>query len=204
MLSQLASFMQSPTEAAMKGLRRVMLYIASNISLCVEGYICEGSTWEYYVDSDHAGDRNVGTRSQTGYIAFYNGIPVDWCSKKQCVTSIGSAEAEIYALSEGVKRARMLQWSAEEMGLDVQWPMCFKVDNKACISFQRSTNPDTRLLGVFDLREQWVRELRDMSVVVTQKVVTALNVSDLLTKCHVRQKFVDLVSLISGKTLAFY
>ena len=102
-----------------------------------------------------------------------------------------------------MKRARLLQWTASEMGMKPKWPMKFNVDNKACISFQRSTNPDSRLLGVFDLREGWVQELKDMKIVETQKIKTTDNISDLLTKCHAREPFVKLVALVKSKAMAF-
>ena len=59
-------------------------------------------------DGRPAGDRTTRNRSRTGFIAFKNGVPIDWLSRKQCVTSVGSAEAEIYALSEAVKRGRII------------------------------------------------------------------------------------------------
>ena len=37
--------------------------------------------------------------------------------------------------------------------------------------------------GVFDLRWEWVRELRDMSRFEAKKVDTSENVADILTKC---------------------
>ena len=70
---------------------------------------------------------------------------------------------------------------------------------KSCISFQNSTNPDSRLTGVFDLRDEWVQELRDLGVIATKKVDTRLNVSDLLTKCHDRARYQELCNLVRAK-----
>ena len=65
------------------------------------------------------------------------------------------------------------------------WPAVIKVDmyNAAAISFQQATKTNTKLKGVYNLRDKWVQELRDDSNVATEKVCTTLNLSDVLTKC---------------------
>ena len=40
-----------------------------------------------------------------------------------------------------------------------------------------STNPDTQIKGVFDLREEWVRELRNSKKVSAMKVDTVKNIA---------------------------
>ena len=93
-------------------------------------------------------------------IILCNGMPVKWRSNKQPITSISSATAEIYALSEVVKDIRLVMWVAEEMVVQVDYPIKINVDSAAGISFQQSTNLNTRLQGIYDdLRESWVKEL---------------------------------------------
>ena len=48
--------------------------------------------------------------------------------------------------------------SAEEMDIIVKWPMEVFVDNRSGISFQQSTNPNTKLRGIYDMREAWGQE----------------------------------------------
>ena len=71
--------------------------------------------------------------------------------------------------------------------------------NAAGVSFQRRTNPDTRLKGTFDLRAAWVQELQDQQVITVEKVHTALNIADLLTKCHQRCSHTRLIALIEQR-----
>ncbi len=54
------------------------------------------------------------------------------------------------------------------------------IDNAAGFSFQRCTNPDTQIKGVFDLRDEWVRELRISMKVSAMKVDTAKNIADMM------------------------
>ena len=98
-------------------------------------------------------------------------------------TSLSSAAAEIYALSEASKDARLRLWVSEELGYREVWPAVIQVDNAAALSFQKATKANTKLKGVYNLRDKWVQELRDDSKIVTKKVDTAVNVSDVLTKC---------------------
>jgi len=183
----------------MKQLERLMAYIVSTADQSLRGYVRTTDEWEVYVDSDHAGDRALGTRSHTGIIIFLNGAPIYWQSKKQVSTALSSAEAEIYALAEAAKQARLAQWRAEELGIGTKWPIDIQVDNKAGISFQKATNPNTKLLGCFDLRDSWVSELRDKAQIKAVKVHTDNNCADLLTKCHSKQRFQHLVQLIRSK-----
>ena len=69
------------------------------------------------------------------------------------------AVAEIYALSEAVRDMNLRLWIAEEMRIQIEWPGRIFVDNAAGVSFQHGTNPNSQLKGIFDLREQWVKEL---------------------------------------------
>lgn len=199
-LSRLAALMQDPTESAERDLRQVLVYLATNNT---EGYIKANvrrqDELEIYSDSDHAGDRGSDTISRSAGIIFYNGVPVDWYSKKQNATSLSSAEAETKATSEAAQRGMAMAYRAEELGATISWPLQIQVDNQARISFQKSTCPNTKLLGCFDLREKWVQELRDRNKVMTVKVHTKDNCSDLLTKCHPEGRFKELVQLIISK-----
>ena len=62
------------------------------------------------------------------------------------------------------------------------WPAVIQVDNAAALPFQKATKANTKLTGVYNLRDKWVQELGDDSKIITKKVDTALNISDVLTK----------------------
>lgn len=157
--------------------------------------------FDCYVDSDHAGDRLINTRSHTGIIFMLNGVPVHWKSNKQVVTAKASAEAEIYALSTAVQNMRLLFWRAQEQGMKVGFPGTVYVDNAAGISFQHRTCPDSKLRGCFDLRAAWVKELQDMEMVKTVKVDTLVNVADLLTKCQSAVTQNRLIQLMDDRVI---
>ena len=110
-------------------------------------------------------------------------MPVFWRSNKQPKTSLSSACAEIYALSEACKDAKLRMCVHRDLGRPVQYPIKIQVDNAAGVSFQHSTCASSKLRGIFDMAEQWVKELKDIKVVDAIKVETTKNLADMLTKC---------------------
>ena len=154
-----------------------------------------------YSDSDHAGQRAEHSKSQSGCIIFLKNSPVYWRSSKQVSTAISSATAEIYALSDCVKQAKLYQWRAQEMGVKVNNPICIKVDNLQAKSFSRGTCVETKLRGTFDMRSDWVAELRSALEVQVDYVSTTNNYADLLTKSHTSVRFEQLINMINPKKL---
>jgi hypothetical protein len=128
-----------------------------------------------------------------------NKMPVQWMSKEQPKTCFSSAASEVFAFSEAVKDARLLLWRAEELGVNVKYQFTMLEDNAATVSYQQSTTPYSKLRGVYNLRDNWVLELKDSNVVRAEKVHTDLNVADLFTKCHEWHKMKKLLSLIGLK-----
>ena len=86
------------------------------------------------------------------------------------------------ALSECMKDANLRMWIAEEIGHKIQWPIKIQVDNQAAVSFQRNMTPDSKLRGIFDMRQGWLKELHDRKKFIAVKVATEDNLADNLTK----------------------
>ena len=182
--SRLGQFSANPTVGAQTAMKRVLAYVAGTKSFKIGGPRKSGpDSYDIYSDSDHAGDKVLGTRSQSGMIITMNGVPVHWRSAKQPKTSVSVAAAEIHALSDAVQHARLLMWRCEELGLQTQKPLRIKVDNKQAESFAKATCMVSRLRGIFDLRDKWVQELRDAKQVQVTYVNGNANLADLFTKC---------------------
>ncbi|XP_011685762.1 PREDICTED: uncharacterized protein LOC105448717 [Wasmannia auropunctata] len=59
-------------------------------------------------DADYAGD--IETRkSTTGYVIFFEGAPISWCSRKQPIVALSSTEAEFIAAAECCKETLYLK-----------------------------------------------------------------------------------------------
>ena len=184
-VSRLGQFVASPTEGALKAMKRVVAYVASTAGFKIGGPKLCGSTVEYHCDSDCGGEIKPGihSKSQTGIMLMMNGVPVMWRSQKQAYTATSPATAEITALYDAVVQARALQWRSEELGMEMQWPFTMCVDNTQAKSFSENTCVSSKLVGVYDMREDWVQTLRDQGLVKVQYVGGQANKANLLTKC---------------------
>ena len=83
------------------------------------------------------------------------------------------------------------------MGVDISYPFVVFCDSKQAISFQGDTCPRSKIRGSFDLREDWVSEVRDQKTVQMCKVEGTRNLADLFTKCLPTYKFKALVKMIN-------
>ena len=190
----MAQYLSAPTQGALKALRRVIGYLANTVDRKLIVPRVTGNEWRIYSDSDHGGMIKAGcTRSQTGVFIMLNSMPVFWKSNKQPVTALSSAEAEVYAMMEAVKEARLRLWIAEEAGMQVTYPLTLMVDNAAGESFCKATAGLSKLRGVYQMRESRIKELRDAKVVTAQHVDTTKNLADKLTKglSHVTRAGLD-------------
>ncbi len=197
-VSRLQQYSANPTRGALCAAVRVATYVLSTADFRLGGEVKYGKDQvSYYTDSDHVGDRGLGTKSHSGFMVVLNNIVVHWSSKKQPKTVASPAHAEIYALSEGVREARWFQWIAKDMNIELAWPIIVKVDNTQAISFANSTCTNSRLKGMIDNREEWVRELKDDDIVQVEYVPSNCNYADILSKCIVGGEFNRLMSMIS-------
>ena len=133
-------------------------------------------------------------------VFFLNQVPVYWASRKQVQgTAVSSAMAEIYAMADTVRCARLFKWRCEDMGMTIKGPIVLEIDNTQAISFQRASCIDSKLKGFISLKEAWVKELRDLDILQTKHIPTKQNPADLLTKCHPAKDFKRLVKLVQGE-----
>ena len=188
----IAQQMKEPTVGTQKAINRVLAYLLGTADRELKVPRVKGTKWEFYVDSDHAGERKFGdTRSRTGIKLMCNNMQFHWRSTKQPETAMSSAAAEIVAMSECMKDVNLRMWIAEEAGIKIGWPVEILVDNKAGVNFQNKMNPDSKLKGVFDMRMGWLKELHDKKKYKAVKIATEANLADDLTKPlapHVKKK----------------
>ena len=56
------------------------------------------------------------------------------------------------------------------MGMPMEWPMQIWVDNEQAAVFQKGTCVNSKLKGTFDMRLQWIGELKADNIVQGAKV----------------------------------
>ena len=149
-----------------------------------------------YSDSDWAGDMPITTCSHSGTMITLNDVPIRWRSKKQPKTSRSSAEAEIYALSETVGETRHLGWKMREFGIDINEPYTVYVDNEQCISFTNNITVNPKLRNTFNLKDKWIKELKNDNIINVKHINGARNPADILTKVLPAYKFRVMINII--------
>lgn len=187
--SRLGQHMASPTVGAMEALNRVLRYISGTTHAALEMPLnttdsLTENIYDFFCDSDHAGNREVQNerRSQSGRLARLNGVPVEWHSSKQSVTTISSTEAEIYAASSAVQAFMHLGFMTEELGIPgFPQPFQLYIDNRAAEIFMEHSAQVSRLKHI-DCRLIWVKQMRDRAVVIPCGVASSENLSDIFTK----------------------
>ena len=99
-------------------------------------------------------------------------------------------------MSETIRGAFQIRNKADELGIDMPLPLKIQVDSKGARSFADSSCPDSKILGIWDLRDDRIRQMRDRGQVQTVAVHTDKNQADILTKCLPERKFKNALKLM--------
>jgi hypothetical protein len=137
---ELSKFLSCYNETHWKAARRVLQYLKGT---SMYGIVYDGTqkevTYELYTDASFA-NANEGRASITGYISILADACISWRSCKQNNISLHTAEAELVAVSEGIRESQWLYMLLEELGIKQQAPIKLWCDNTAAISMVK--NPE--------------------------------------------------------------
>jgi len=139
-----------------------------------------------YTDSDWAGDKN-SRRSTSGYIIQIFGNTVSFGSKVQKTVALSSTEAELMAVTEGVKEILYIKNLLSEF-IEVQLPIPVHVDNQGAWHLARNPVNASRSKHI-ELRHFYIRDYVSAGTIMILNIDTADNVSDLFTKSQPAEVF---------------
>ena len=129
-----------------------------------------------------------------------NGRPIIWQCKKQKTTALSTAEAELYALVEGVREALYVkQWLEFYMSRNPSLSVTIKCDNAGANEMADHKTDHGRTKHI-DLRHFFVREHVAKQTVRIIYVPTGDNLADLLTKPVNQQIFLKLRDILLTKS----
>jgi hypothetical protein len=177
--------MKEPTRGTVDAIRSLGGYLASTATeVYIKGKVNPKSdVLVSMCDSNHHGDKEITSKSQSGVIILLNGAPIMWRSNTQPKTTNSLVESKVYALSVGCKDVRLMGWVLEELRVPVEWPMKIGCDSTCAASFKNDTCPVSKLRGCFSYRWDWVEELRNDGYVEVVGVSDESNIADIFTKC---------------------
>ena len=142
----------------------------------------ENGKWTFRAFSDSEFGGNPEDRiSVGGWVIYFQGVPVLWCSRAMRSVTLSSTGAGYVAMSEVVKDLIFLRNILESIGFNVDYPMMVEVDNTGAIylGLNRSTSQRTKHI---DIRYHYVREFIDEGIVKVVFVSTKMNDADIFTK----------------------
>ena len=123
--------MASPTRGDWRRLKKVVRYLVGRKEVVWRfEWQNENPKWRVYTDSDWAGCQKTRKSSSGGVLMVGKHCVKTWCST-QGARALSSAEAEYYAMVEGVIRGKGLQKMGRELGMvGMDEEVELKVDDK--------------------------------------------------------------------------
>ncbi|GJT67337.1 hypothetical protein Tco_1018817 [Tanacetum coccineum] len=139
-----------------------------------------------YADSDHAGDY-VDRKSTSGICTFVGCCLTSWFSKKQTALAISTTEAEYVSARKACQQALWMKQALidYDVRLDDVPIMC---DNKGAIDLSKNPVQHSRTKHI-EIRHHFLRDNVQKGHISIEKVSSADNIADILTKPLKRESF---------------
>lgn len=194
--SFLSSRLVSPTIDDDRKLIHVLKYLngTKHIELIYKKYNIVANA---SVDASHM--VNADTRGQTGVHIRIGGNLVDAISKKQTITAMSSAEAELIALNTGINALLWCRYLLNELGYPQKTSIIYQ-DNMSTISIAESGYPTQRTKHM-NLRYFRVKELIENKEITLQHLRTEHMDADIQTKHLPDAQFTPLRDMIMNGDL---
>ena len=182
---ELSRTLDKPNPAQYKEMLRIIRYVldTQKFGLKIEPKMdLENGLWTIRAFSDSEFGGNPDNRiSIGGWIIYFQGVPVLWCSRAMRSVTLSSTEAEYVAMSEAVKDLIFMRNILKSVGFNIEYPMIVEVDNTGAIylGVNRATGQRTKHI---DIRYHYVREFIDEGIVKVVFVSTKENDADVFTK----------------------
>ncbi|UOH81729.1 hypothetical protein LQV05_004409 [Cryptococcus neoformans] len=179
--SFLARYTASPTEGHWQLALRVLSYLSHTQRLGIMlGGVKHRRTLTCYSDADWAGCGQTA-RSTTGYVTYFCGSPISWCSKRQRTTASSTMEAEYIAASEATREVIWLRNRLQELYLPQVGPSTLLVDNEAAINLSKNPLSHNKSKHI-DVRYHVFRERVELGDITVEYIPTDKQRADVFTK----------------------
>ena len=183
----LCRFMESPSEAHLRGAETVLSYLAKTST---HGIVFQkDKSLELSARYSPLKDGLLGLsdsswstgKSISGYVLLLAGVAVVWACKRQPVTSLSSTEAEYYAASSCGAEILYVRHLLHDLGCPQHSPTPLLVDNSACVSLGKDPGTCKRARHI-DRRIHFLSDYQEMGDLQLYFISTKDNVADVFTK----------------------
>ena len=173
-----AQFQQSLTSRAWTAVKRILRYLKGTLAIGVT-IDPKSNEMDIYSDANH-GDQSLDDRKSISGGAYYlGGSLVHWTCRKQRTPAHSSAESELVGASDVIHEGIWLLRLGEILG--TSGPLRMHMDNKAARDIAESKGL-TRRVKHLEIRDAYIRILRERGVVTILQVRSEDNRADVLTK----------------------
>lgn len=198
--SQLAKYMNNPTQQHLDAGKRVLRYLKGNPNF---GILMTGSNTvsphiEGYTDASYADDKDTA-KSTGGYLFTCAGGLISWKSGRQPTVSQSTTEAEYIAVALAAKEAAYIASLADElMFMKSVRPIVIFGDNEASISLAHKPIIDGRTKHI-NVKYHYLRQEVENGAIKFVWVPTKDQSADGLTKplpLAAHSRFCELIGLV--------
>lgn len=199
----LSKFVERPCSTHLQAVKRVLRYlIGTKNAALVFGRTSNNLIPEVFVDADWAGDVK-GRKLTSGYVVLMGGAAVSWCSRKEEVVALSSAEAEYISLCSATKEAvwiRRLVFGVEIMAKSSQMPLIVQTDNQKAIDLANNGALNRRNKHI-DVRYHFPRQALDDNIVKLCSCPATKMLADMFTKRLGWTKLIEFLGKIGLKSV---
>eukprot|EP00971_Amphidinium_carterae_P099093 1959524-Amphidinium_carterae.1 len=138
----------------------------------------EGNTLDVYTDASWS---PTGEKSHSGLCTYYRGNLVAWNSKRQSLTALSPAEAELIACVSGAQLGLSLRTQLEEM-MQMKIDLVLYCDNAAVTQLVSHLNASSTRTRHLSMRGAWLHDLHQRQALSLFFIDTHEQKADALTK----------------------
>ena len=183
-VSCLSQFLENPGEAHWQAVKRVFRYLAGTRDQALT-YGIEQHALQGYTDADGASQEH--RRAISGYAFIIDGGAVLWCSRKQELVTLSTAEAEYVAATHAAKECIWLRRLTGELFPELQTKTTLFCDNQAALKLATDDNYHARTKHI-DIRFHFIRQVIASGAIDMVYCPTDDMMADILTKALPRWK----------------
>ena len=187
-VSVTSRYQADPGERHWSTVKSILKYLRRTKDLILSYGCSEELNIQGYTDSDFQSDID-DRKSTSGFIFICNGGAVSWKSSKQATTADSTTEAEYIAASEAAKEAVWMRKFVSELGVvpNMAYPISIFCDNTGAIAQAKEPRAHQKSKHI-QRKYHILREFVGAGEIIVQKVASADNVADPLTKAMTQKQ----------------
>ncbi|XP_037957719.1 secreted RxLR effector protein 161-like [Teleopsis dalmanni] len=189
----LSRFLENPFEIHCQGVKRVFRYIKGTLEYGVSFNLNSSDTeLVMYCDADWGNDSDT-RRSISAWIAFINGGPVSWSSRRQSVTATSTTEAEFLSICAATKAVVWLRKLTSDVNCKQYGATIINCDNQKAIELVKNPDSSKRTKHIA-IQYFYACDMQATGEIDMKYVESNKQLADALTKSLSKIKFEMLIS----------